>query len=29
VKAMSETGRVRGIGRVDEGGYRLFEIGWC
>lgn len=29
IKTVEEIGRSRGVGRADEGGYRLFEIGWC
>ncbi|ORY49296.1 hypothetical protein BCR35DRAFT_310817 [Leucosporidium creatinivorum] len=29
VKRMRELGREKGVGRADEGSYRLYEIGWC
>lgn len=29
VKKITELERTKGIGRADEGGYRLYEIGWC
>ena len=29
VKSLLEVERERGVGRVDEGAYRLYEIGWC
>lgn len=29
VKSLSEVEREKGVGRADEGAYRLYEIGWC
>lgn len=29
VRRCEEVERSRGVGRVDEGGYRRYEIGWC
>ncbi|KAK4698417.1 hypothetical protein P7C70_g7859, partial [Phenoliferia sp. Uapishka_3] len=29
IQSMVEVSRVRGVGRVDEGSYRLYRIGWC
>jgi hypothetical protein len=29
VKKVTELERQKGVGRADEGGYRLYEIGWC
>ncbi|KAL8293476.1 hypothetical protein RQP46_000177 [Phenoliferia psychrophenolica] len=29
IQSMVEVKRVRGVGRVDEGSYRLYRIGWC
>lgn len=29
VQSVVEVERVRGVGRVDEGSYRLYRIGWC
>lgn len=29
IQSVVEVKRVRGVGRVDEGSYRLYRIGWC
>lgn len=29
IKNIEEIDRIKGIGRADEGGYRLYNIGWC